>query len=241
VNRPWTAIDWGAPWLQPLAPWGRRLAPDAAGVSAALQGLAEPGLPRFVPPDRLPPDTAYESHIAATGEVPTRDNGHDLFNGLVWLWQPVLKRRLNQLQAQSIGRDGVGPVRGPLRDALTLFDENGALWLEPDTRLLHALRQRDWHGLFVEHRARWAGQRLEIVGHALLEQLSRAPRKPLTAHVLAAVDPLSLDEAGWSGKPFLPLPVLGIPGWWPGQDAPDFYADPKVFRRPAALKDAPKP
>jgi hypothetical protein len=28
---------------------------------------------------------------------------------------------------------------------------------------------------------------------------------------------------------FTPLPVLGVPGWWPQQDAP-FYADTSVFR-----------
>ncbi|HBZ06685.1 MAG TPA: DUF3025 domain-containing protein, partial [Massilia sp.] len=28
---------------------------------------------------------------------------------------------------------------------------------------------------------------------------------------------------------FTPLPVLGVPGWWPEQDAA-FYADTSVFR-----------
>jgi hypothetical protein len=28
---------------------------------------------------------------------------------------------------------------------------------------------------------------------------------------------------------FTPLPVLGVPGWWPGQGA-DFYEDESVFR-----------
>jgi hypothetical protein len=28
----------------------------------------------------------------------------------------------------------------------------------------------------------------------------------------------------------VPLPVLGIPGWWPGNEAPAFYCDKKVFR-----------
>jgi hypothetical protein len=30
---------------------------------------------------------------------------------------------------------------------------------------------------------------------------------------------------------FTPLPVLGVPQWWPGQDD-DFYADVTVFRPP---------
>ncbi|MEY3549360.1 MAG: hypothetical protein RL520_28, partial [Pseudomonadota bacterium] len=31
-------------------------------------------------------------------------------------------------------------------------------------------------------------------------------------------------------KPFTPLPLAGIPGWWPDNHAPDFYEDKKVFR-----------
>jgi len=31
-------------------------------------------------------------------------------------------------------------------------------------------------------------------------------------------------------KPFLPTPVLGIPGWWPENQNPAFYADAQVFR-----------
>jgi cytochrome P450 len=28
----------------------------------------------------------------------------------------------------------------------------------------------------------------------------------------------------------MPLPVLGIPGWWPANRDPSFYADAQVFR-----------
>jgi len=31
-------------------------------------------------------------------------------------------------------------------------------------------------------------------------------------------------------KPFSPLPVLGVPGWWPANAAPGFYDDAQVFR-----------
>ena len=34
----------------------------------------------------------------------------------------------------------------------------------------------------------------------------------------------------WAAKPFTPLPVLGVPGWWPANEAPGFYADAQVFR-----------
>lgn len=33
-------------------------------------------------------------------------------------------------------------------------------------------------------------------------------------------------------KPFAPLPVLGVPGWWAANAEPGFYADPAVFRAP---------
>ena len=29
-----------------------------------------------------------------------------------------------------------------------------------------------------------------------------------------------------------PLPVLGVPGWWPDNEVPEFYADTTVFRLP---------
>jgi hypothetical protein len=33
-------------------------------------------------------------------------------------------------------------------------------------------------------------------------------------------------------KPFAHLPVLGVPGWWPANEGPAFYADASVFRPP---------
>src|SRR5690606_3794161 len=79
---------------------------------------------RFVPQGELPEGVAYESHIFETGCVPTRGNLHDFFNGLIWLRFPRTKQRLNQLQGAEIAAAGVGAVRGRVRDALTLFDEN---------------------------------------------------------------------------------------------------------------------
>ncbi len=203
--------------------------------------MAGPECPRFVPQAQLPADQPYEAFIARSRSVPTRDKLHDLFNGLIWLRYTPLKWRLNALQAAVIAAQGIGPRRGALRDALTLWDENGAWWPDADPELLRLLQQRDWIGLFVTHRERWATQGLHIVGHALLEQLSTAPRKGLTAHVLASSDPLVLTEANWAGKPFLPMPVPGIPGWWPDQGYPGFYEDAAVFRRPTVLKDVGKP
>ena len=227
-------MDLTRPWLAPLQPClDQALAAldCGASVAQALNSAASRppcGTPRFVPQPGLPEGEAYESFIARTDSVPTRDKLHDLVNGLVWLTQPAIKRRLNALQAAAISEAGVGSRRGALRDALTLFDENGA-WLQAPAELAAALRSRDWRALFITHRSLWADARWVIVGHALLEQLATAPRKPLTAHVLLD-DPLTLSADQWAAKPFCPLPVLGVPGWWPGNDAPAFYDVEAVFR-----------
>ncbi|QGW80798.1 DUF3025 domain-containing protein [Variovorax paradoxus] len=239
------AIDWAQPWLAPYRAIGEaaaRAALHTTSVAAALQQGTVPGAsPEFVPQFDLPAGQAYEAHIFQTGTVPTRDNLHDFFNGLVWLAFPQTKRRLNELQAAEIARRGIASTRGALRDALTLFDENGAV-LDAPAPLWKALAARDWHSLFVTQRALWAEARLLVFGHALLEKLA-TPRKALTAHVL-----LPLPEAGRQPalddgalarslhaeylvqKPFVPLPVLGVPGWWPENELPDFYDDSKVFR-----------
>jgi hypothetical protein len=206
-----------------------KLAPSRHDSSNAQAQPSSP-LPAFVAQEELSAGHAYEAHIALTGRVPTRNNLHDLLNGLMWMHQPALKWRMNHLQAVAIARDGIRPQRGSARDALTLFDESGAVWPRPDPVLLEALRRRDWLDLFVVNRARWVDQSFEICGHALLEQLVRAPRKGLVAHVCVADAPWVMDEAAWSGKPFMPLPVLGIPGWWAGQEDPMFYRDTRVFR-----------
>ncbi len=221
--------DWRPPWFAPLRGIAQTLSADQ-DVAAALNAV-KGGLPHFVAAAALPAGEAYEAFIARTGSVPTRDNLHDLLNGLMWLHRPALKRQLNQLQAADIARHGIGPTRGALRDALTLFDEHGALWPEAPPPLVQALAARDWTALFVTHRALWPGAGFEVFGHALLEQLANAPRKGLTAFV-ALGDPLAWSPAQWAAKPFLPLPVLGIPGWWPGNEDPAFYADTRVFRPP---------
>ncbi len=220
-----------------------RLRSVCAGLNAA-----SPSSVNFVPQSDLPEGTAYEQHIWDTRRVPTRDNLHDFFNGLVWLQFPRTKRRLNQLQAQAIAADGVQAVRGPLRDAVTVFDENGALLQAPDA-LWGALRARDWQRLFIDLRPLWAEARLVLFGHALLEKLV-FPRKPMVAHVFHAPVAMNsiadmdswladqMDASAWSTKPFTPLPVLGVPGWWPANEAPGFYADAQVFR---PLRAAPVP
>ncbi len=196
---------------------------NAACESAEATGAAEaPPVPvRFVPQSALPAGEGYEAFIRRTACVPTRENLHDFFNGLVWLHQPALKARLNAWHALEPGAQ-----RGPLRDALTLLDENGALLLDAPAALQQALRERDWERLFLDLRPLWRQARLLLLGHALMEKLLQ-PRKPLCAHLLLA-EPLAPEAL--RHKPFQPLPVLGVPGWWPANEDAGFYADRHVFR-----------
>ena len=241
-------IDWHAPWLVPLRAVGQAVQQRVLVGCLVADALNSVGAcpVGFVRQAELPPGQAYEQYIFDTGQVPTRENLHDFFNGLVWLQFPHTKRRLNQLQAQAIAADGVQAVRGPLRDALTVFDENGAVLSAPPA-LWAALRARDWQALFVDLRPLWREARLVLFGHALLEKLV-SPRKPTVAHVyqapvainsIASLDAWlaqAVQPGPWSAKPFTPLPVLGVPGWWPANEVPGFYGDAQVFRPPRAAR-----
>ncbi len=240
------SIDWDAPWLEPWRTVGQSAAlhvergPTVAdALNAALVAPVQ-----FVPQSALPTGTTYEQFIFDTGCVPTRDGLHDFFNGLCWMLFPQTKRKLNQLQAAQIAQTGIQPVRGPARDALTVFDENAAFFVGPDA-VWEALVRKDWEALFGPLRPAWSEVQLVLFGHALLEKLVY-PRKPVTAHVFRArVATNSIaDLDGWiakdlsadklATKPFAHLPVLGVPGWWPGNTEASFYADASVFRAPKA-------
>jgi Protein of unknown function (DUF3025) len=235
-------LDWQAPWYAAWREPGRaveQLLAESALLHDALNaGAAAPV--RFVPQDALPEGSTYEQFIFERRQCPTRDNLHDFFNGLVWHRMPRAKSRLNELQAGQIAAHGVAGRRGPVRDAITLFDENGAL-LDAPQPLWDALVARDWKRLFIELRAQWQHARVLVFGHALLEKLA-APRKDLTAHVWCEPCELASVEAAdtWlverctpqrlAAKPFTPLPLSGIPGWDPGNQNFSFYEDSVVFR-----------
>jgi hypothetical protein len=183
---------------------------------------------RFVPQAALPAGRAYEAHIHASGEVPTRDNAHDFFNGLMWLHHGPLKCQMNAAQAADLAREQPKAYpgrRGSVRDALTLMDENGALWSGPDV-LWQALEARQWVRAFVHLRGLWAQTQFCIVGHAALEKLL-LPRKPLCVHVWR-ISPVGGFITG--GRPQAVWPVLGVPGWWPHNNTQAFYEEVSVFR-----------
>jgi hypothetical protein len=112
-----------------------------------------------------------------------------------------------------------------------------------------ALAERQWQRLFIELRPRWSEVRLVLFGHALLEKLV-SPYKSITAHVWRIDDAIHFEDGGppagratldaWlardlthnklATKPFVPLPVLGVPGWWPGNGTAAYVGDATVFR-----------
>lgn len=235
-------VDWSRPWFAPWSDPGDRVAGRVRSGMPLHDALnQEPGAAvRFVAQQALPAGQAYEHYVRDSGNCPVRPGLHDFFNGVVWLAMPLAKARLNQLQAAQIEASGVGSVRGPVRDAITLFDENGAL-LDAPADLWAALLERDWRRLFIDLRPLWDQAKVLVVGHALLEKLV-SPRKQLTAHVwrcpialgsVSAADAqlaAQLTPALLAAKPFTPLPLLGIPDWWPPNRDVCFYDDAQVFR-----------
>lgn len=194
ASRPWWH-DW-QPWVKPVWHDWRSLAlrggVAAPRLCAVLNRHATQAPVEFVAQAALPSGQSYEGFIFERRQVPTRDNLHDLFNGCCWSRFPRTKARLNALQADVIDRQGVGATRGPLRDALTLFDEN-ALLLQASRPLWNALTQHDWNTLLVAHRQDWcpAGLALQADtgGNASGPASLAVPSPPVVnaAHVIRPV------------------------------------------------------
>lgn len=164
-------------------------------VNASRIGNFEKLPIRFVEQACLPEGEAYESFIANTGKIPTRDNHHDLLNGLIWLNFPQAKAVFNELHAKDILQHGIHNARTALRNALTVFDENGGIVVSSDKLLLEQLQAFKWQAALVTHRTNWLAQHRTIAffpfGHALLEKLIE-PRKNIISHTL-----LILVDEGW--------------------------------------------
>lgn len=246
------AINWSAPWLEPWRDPGelvaRSIATDSDGALAealsnhCIKSGGESFPVRFVHQSELPAGQSYEQFIFDTSRVPTRDGLHDFFNGLCWMHFPATKKLLNRLHVDQIAKSAMVKVRGPARDAITVFDENAAFLQAPDA-LWNALQAKDWLLVFTDLRELWKESRLILFGHALLEKLA-TPRKAITAHVIR-IPQIGQSITQWdawlsqhltseyfASKPFAHLPVLGVPGWNANNEDPGFYADPSVFRRP---------
>lgn len=189
--------------------------------------------------------TDYESTIARTACVPTRDQcWHDTFNALVWLRYPHIKAAMNARHCEARASAGA-PGRGPVRDALTLFDEEGLALISDDAALLDALYAQRWREAMHDRRPALARATLHVIGHALLDK-ARMPFPGLCAKVLllhADAAPLEcaafdlwlagrIRAAAWPACPrdLRPLPVLGLPGMTPDNLHAGYFDDARQFR-----------
>lgn len=194
----------------------------------------------------------YETRIAATGCVATRDGSrHDLFNALVWLTFPRVKAAMNQRHCNEASRImHTTGGRGPVRDALTQFDEDGLLMVSDDAALLDALRGHRWREAMWDRRDSLKSARLFVFGHALMDK-ALTPHFGLCAkaryvhggqmgHSSADLTPALIDawlaaqiaEGMWPLSPLdlHPLPVLGLPGMTPDNENATYFDDVRQFR-----------
>lgn len=235
------------PWLGDLqgADWPTLATLNTLAARRDLRNAT--GLPlRFAPQTQRCGQHEYESGIYTSGQVPSREsNWHDLFNALIWLTFPATKATLNAVHHAVLPQ---AANRTPASDAATVFDESGLVLVGEDESLAELLAARRWREALVLRRDDWRKVRAYIVGHAVLEKLL-TPWPGITAKSLflkmpAETPPDQLDAAiahRWQSTAItvpaalFPLPVLGIPGWWPANEQDDFYADEKVFRRPQPI------
>lgn len=214
---------------------------------------------RFVKQDNKPKhfDDHYELRIFLRGEVQTRtENWHDFFQVFIWCLFSQTKAQLNTLHYQaSLKRyEAVPhqPNRTTIENAVTLFDECGAIIVSSDENLLELIRQHRWKELFWQQRDTLK-QHLHciIFGHALYEKALQ-PYTGMTAHsyllpVQQSFHALPhdqqmqfLDDAmrevfaqpceQITSQLFNPFPLLGMPGWHEDNSDPRYYDNEDYFR-----------
>lgn len=257
--------------FEPVADLLRRF-PEALPKLEALNALIEERAPtarsaaghpiRFIPPPAQA--LSYEEHIHATGQVPTRpDNWHDFFNALAWCVWPHSKAACNalHLHALQVRRAAGLQGRGPVRDALTQFDECGVLVVSADPEIPGLLAGHQWEEAFWHRRGRLLeSTRFLVFGHGCWDAL-RAPFFGLCGKALyravrpdwLALPPASMqaEADAWLAAHLLapdrqlkdalfPLPLLGIPGVTGENRVQDYYRDSGQFR-PRAMRTAKHP
>lgn len=249
------SLAFAAESLRALREWPTRKALQELLAARGVTNTAGTPL-RLVEPSRA--TGAYEARIYARGELEVREGEwHDLFNVLAWLAyrrsKAALNERHNTASRPGEMRDSAAGARvgrrGRVRDALTLFDESGAIVVSSEPDLLEDVRAFRWKRLFSERRecVRRA-MRFYLFGHALFEKALQ-PYVGMTAHAMLLPvvagfmdEPLerqteALDEriaAAIRGlanpQSLAPLPVLGVPGWWNENESEAFYDNAAYFR-----------
>lgn len=198
-------------------------------------------------------DLGYEEFIHRHRQIPTRrQNWHDLFNALIWRQFPHSKAALNQLHMQDIERFGA-KSRTPRRDRITHFDECGVVLAYSNSDIVQMLSNHQWQQAMYDNRHHW-GQSVQafIFGHANYEMLLH-PYIGLTGKWLGIEVTAEFFESTTSLPARLqaldtgiynklinqdclaqkghlhPLPLLGVPGWWPPNQQPEFYRNEAYF------------
>ncbi len=204
-----------------------------------------------------PPDDEsahYETRIADTGEIATRENWHDFFNAMQWLTFAKSKAMISAKHAALLALRGEAEAkaRSIPRDVLTLFDEGGIVVASADESLLDCVRNFQWQTLFVERRADVIrDMRFFLCGHSVLEKMldpfigitAKAlllsvehdflalPMPAQVAHIDGrAAQWLESVESFTTTRVLHPLPILGIPGWDRRNEMATFYDDTHYFR-----------
>ena len=131
-------------------------------------------------------------------------------------------RRYTALR-EAIRQDVMGRAAGA-------WDEiNFVLAREQDAALLMDKLRAPFKGVCAHAWVLEGGEAAAIV-RALRDAPPEAGLEPALAARLDALAEAGLDEASLCPERFTPLPVLGVPGWWPGNADPAFYDDVRVFR-----------
>lgn len=151
----------------------------------------------FTHQNDLPHGTAYELFISQNGKIPTRDNLHDWFNACIWAVFKQSKAILNHHHLLHIDKNESGNKRNRVRDAITVFDENGIVLAVSNETIGKGIKESlfefNWQHSLINPRAFWHNPTSNnptthaqafVFGHALLEQLI-TPRKNLCGHTIA--------------------------------------------------------
>ena len=137
----------------------------------------------FCAPERSARGQAYEQFIWDTRCVPTRDNLHDF--STVWCGWNFRRPSAasTNCRPRPLRADGIGAVRGPLRDALTVLMKTG-----PAASARCAVAGPARAGLaapFIELRPLWPRPDWCCSATPCWKKLV-SPRKPMVAHVYQA-------------------------------------------------------
>lgn len=185
-----------------------RCAGNAGDGLAPLRFCENVRKPRRRKREGIALDRLYDGRITLHAEVPTRErHWHDLFNALCFATFPRAKRALHRRQYEAL-RACVGEQATALperrsreRDALTLFDEGGAV-VAAEPSACAELRKADPEGQGDLLARCVHARRARVVpfGHALFEHLIEGLRCPasatrlITLHQLAHHDDALLTQ-----------------------------------------------